>query len=117
MPNLIRNKWKNRGVLSSILTMQMEVTDNIGYNPGCTDGYPQDYLLSFKLMASYGFYSFDRSNLENPYDFTCHLVAWPQERNGGCRLIANLDLPIVESEIFQIGSFQQSYDMWKILSI
>lgn len=37
----------------------------------------QQYLPSFVRMAKKGFYSFDRTNVDNPEDDHYHLVAWP----------------------------------------
>lgn len=37
----------------------------------------EHYLPSFVRMAKKGFYSFDRTNVDNPEDDHYHLVAWP----------------------------------------
>lgn len=37
----------------------------------------EHYLPSFVRMAKRGFYSFDRTNVDNPEDDHYHLVAWP----------------------------------------
>lgn len=37
----------------------------------------EHYLPSFIRMAKKGFYSFDRTNVDNPEDDHYHLVAWP----------------------------------------
>jgi len=39
------------------------------------------YLNSFTKYAKKGFYSFDKTNIENPYDKKFHLVAYPQSNN------------------------------------
>ena len=37
----------------------------------------EHYLPSFVRMAKKGFYSFDRTNVDNPEDDHYHLMAWP----------------------------------------
>lgn len=43
----------------------------------------EDYLNSFTRYAKKGFYSFDRTNIENPYDQNFHLVAYPKSKITG----------------------------------
>ncbi len=52
----------------------------------------EHYLPSFVRMAKKGFYSFDRTNVDNPEDDHYHLVAWPTHS------VSNVEnLPVVNT--------------------
>lgn len=52
----------------------------------------EHYLPSFVYMAKKGFYSFDRTNIDNPNDGHYHLVAWPTH------LVSNVEnIPVINT--------------------
>ena len=53
----------------------------------------EHYLPSFIRMAKKGFYSFDRTNVDNPEDDHYHLVAWPTHP------VSNVEnIPVINSD-------------------
>lgn len=59
----------------------------------------ESYLPSFVRMAKKGFYSFDRTNINDPEEDRYHLVAWPTHP------VDNVEsIPVVNSELFDFDN-------------
>ena len=105
IPNqLAENDKQNEEFASEILnfeqTFDVEVNENLVEFVNIPDNGLERYLRDFVLMASRGFYSYDKTKLGNFEDQFFHLVARPK-KNGNQKLISktqtllkiNTDLP------------------------
>lgn len=81
IPNFINNYsvlWPSQRAAEALVDINTD--DEIHINEAFLRGMNvnlEHYLPSFVRMAKKGFYSFDRTNVDNPEDDHYHLVAWP----------------------------------------
>lgn len=82
-----------------IITPLIHNVNSINYeNEDCEN----DYVKSFKEMASKGFYSFDRVDINNIDSNNYHLVAYPNYENnnlGNIFLDADIYIPKIERKL------------------
>ena len=103
IPNFINNYSVHRpSQRAAEALVDINTDDEIHINEAFLRGMNvnlEHYLPSFVRMAKKGFYSFDRTNVDNPEDDHYHLVAWPTHS------VSNVEnIPVVNTVGLDFGN-------------